>query len=104
MLEKLLCAEYGCVADSCFLCHELICWWRQYRTGKIVNIKKGQFLSPGAMRFAADKVVEAGNDQVMLTERNDFRVSGFDCRLSGYSEMQTLGFPVILDVTFFATT
>ena len=38
-------------------------------TGKIVNIKKGQFLSPESMRFAAQKVVDAGNNQVMLTDR-----------------------------------
>ena len=36
---------------------------------KVVNIKKGQFLSPLAMRFAAEKVVEAGNKEVMITER-----------------------------------
>ena len=69
-------------------------------TGKIVNIKKGQFLSPGAMRFAADKVVEAGNDQVMLTERGTtFGYQDLIVDYRGIPEMQTLGFPVILDVT-----
>ena len=75
-------------------------WMAAGHTGKIVNIKKGQFLSPGAMRFAADKVVEAGNDQVMLTERGTtFGYQDLIVDYRGIPEMQTLGFPVILDVT-----
>lgn len=70
------------------------------RTGKIVNIKKGQFLSPEAMRFAAEKVVEAGNDQVMLTERGTtFGYQDLVVDYRGIPEMQSLGYPVILDVT-----
>ena len=68
--------------------------------GKIVNIKKGQFLSPGAMRFAADKVVEAGNNEVMLTERGTtFGYQDLVVDYRGIPEMQTFGHPVILDVT-----
>ena len=52
------------------------------------------------MRFAADKVVEAGNDQVMLTERGTtFGYQDLIVDYRGIPEMQTLGFPVILDVT-----
>ncbi len=70
------------------------------QTGKMVNIKKGQFLSPGAMRFAADKVVEAGNNQVMLTERGTtFGYQDLVVDYRGIPEMQSFGFPVILDVT-----
>ena len=70
------------------------------RTGKIVNIKKGQFLSPEAMRFAAEKVVEAGNDQVMLTERGTtFGYQDLVVDYRGIPEMQSFGYPVILDVT-----
>ena len=70
------------------------------RTGKIVNIKKGQFLSPAAMRFAADKVVEAGNDQVMLTERGTtFGYQDLIVDYRGIPEMQAFGHPVVLDVT-----
>ena len=70
------------------------------QTGKIVNIKKGQFLSPGAMRFAADKVVEAGNDQVMLTERGTtFGYQDLLVDYRGIPEMKSFGHPVILDVT-----
>ena len=73
---------------------------RAARTGKIVNIKKGQFLSPAAMRFAADKVVEAGNDQVMLTERGTtFGYQDLIVDYRGIPEMQSFGHPVVLDVT-----
>lgn len=69
-------------------------------TGKGVDIQeKEQLLSPGAMRFAADKVVEAGNDQVMLTERGTtFGYQDLIVDYRGIPEMQTLGFPVIMDV------
>jgi 2-dehydro-3-deoxyphosphooctonate aldolase (KDO 8-P synthase) len=65
-----------------------------------VNIKKGQFLSPQAMRFAAEKVVEAGNPQVMLTERGTtFGYQDLVVDYRGIPEMQAFGHPVILDVT-----
>ena len=83
-----------------FLCRQTDLLLAAGKTGKTVNIKKGQFLSPGAMRFAADKVVEAGNDQVMLTERGTtFGYQDLIVDYRGIPEMQTLGFPVILDVT-----
>ena len=67
---------------------------------KAVNIKKGQFLSPLAMQFAADKVVEAGNKNVMITERGTtFGYQDLVVDYRGIPEMQTFGFPVILDVT-----
>ena len=69
-------------------------------TGKTVNIKKGQFLSPLAMRFAAEKVVEAGNKEVMITERGTtFGYQDLVVDYRGIPEMQTFGYPVILDVT-----
>ena len=52
-----------------FLCRQTSLLVAAAQTGKIVNVKKGQFLSPEAMRFAAEKVRDAGNPQVMLTER-----------------------------------
>ena len=64
------------------------------------HIKKGQFLSPMAMQFAADKVLEAGNKEVMLTERGTtFGYQDLVVDYRGIPEMQTFGFPVILDVT-----
>ena len=83
-----------------FLCRQTDLLVAAAKTGKIVNIKKGQFLSPGAMRFAADKVVEAGNRQVMLTERGTtFGYTDLIVDYRGIPEMQSLGHPVILDVT-----
>ena len=83
-----------------FLCRQTDLLVAAARTGKIVNIKKGQFLSPAAMRFAADKVVEAGNDQVMLTERGTtFGYQDLIVDYRGIPEMQSFGHPVVLDVT-----
>ena len=83
-----------------FLCRQTDLLVAAAKTGKIVNIKKGQFLSPGAMRFAADKVVEAGNRQVMLTERGTtFGYTDLIVDNRGIPEMQSLGHAVILDVT-----
>ena len=92
--EAEMAAEYVDVLQiPAFLCRQTDLLVAAARTGKIVNIKKGQFLSPEAMRFAAEKVVEAGNDQVMLGYQDlvvDYR---------GIPEMQSFGYPVILDVT-----
>lgn len=83
-----------------FLCRQTDLLVAAAKTGKIVNIKKGQFLSPEAMKFAADKVVEAGNDQVTLTERGvTFGYQDLIVDYRGIPVMQSFGHPVILDVT-----
>lgn len=83
-----------------FLCRQTDLLVAAANTGKVVNIKKGQFLSPNAMRFAVDKVVEAGNPNVMITERGTtFGYQDLIVDYRGIPEMQTFGFPVILDVT-----
>ena len=70
------------------------------RTGRAVNIKKGQFLSPEAMQFALQKVRDAGNDNVALTERGvSFGYQDLIVDYRGIPEMQRFGAPVILDVT-----
>ena len=99
--EAEMAAEYVDVLQiPAFLCRQTDLLVAAARTGKIVNIKKGQFLSPEAMRFAAEKVVEAGNDQVMLTERGTtFGYQDLVVDYRGIPEMQSFGFPVILDVT-----
>ncbi len=69
-------------------------------TGKIVNIKKGQFLSPESMRFAAQKVVDAGNNQVMLTDRGtSFGYHDLILDMRSIPIMQEGGWSVIVDVT-----
>ena len=99
--EAAMAAEYVDILQiPAFLCRQTDLLVAAAKTGKIVNIKKGQFLSPGAMRFAADKVVEAGNDQVMLTERGTtFGYQDLLVDYRGIPEMQTFGHPVVLDVT-----
>ena len=99
--EAAMAAEYVDVLQiPAFLCRQTDLLVAAAKTGKIVNIKKGQFLSPGAMRFAADKVVEAGNNEVMLTERGTtFGYQDLVVDYRGIPEMQTFGHPVILDVT-----
>lgn len=68
--EAAMAAEYVDVLQiPAFLCRQTDILIAAAKTGKVVNIKKGQFLSPLAMRFAAEKVVEAGNKEVMITER-----------------------------------
>ena len=99
--EAEMAAEYVDVLQiPAFLCRQTDLLVAAAKTGKIVNIKKGQFLSPGAMRFAADKVLEAGNSQVMLTERGTtFGYQDLLVDYRGIPEMQTFGHPVVLDVT-----
>ena len=99
--EAAMAAEYVDVLQiPAFLCRQTDLLVAAAKTGKIVNIKKGQFLSPEAMRFAADKVVEAGNDRVMLTERGTtFGYHDLIVDYRGIPLMQAFGYPVILDVT-----
>lgn len=99
--EADMAAEYVDVLQiPAFLCRQTDLLVAAARTGKIVNIKKGQFLSPEAMKFAADKVVEAGNSQVMLTERGTtFGYQDLVVDYRGIPVMQAFGHPVILDIT-----
>ena len=69
-------------------------------TGKIVNIKKGQFMAPEDILPAAEKARLAGNEQVMLTERgSSFGYHNLIVDFRGFEIMQNSGFPVIYDVT-----
>ena len=99
--EAAMAAEYVDVLQiPAFLCRQTDILIAAAKTGKVVNIKKGQFLSPLAMRFAAEKVVEAGNKEVMITERGTtFGYQDLVVDYRGIPEMQTFGYPVILDVT-----
>lgn len=99
--EAAMAAQYVDVLQiPAFLCRQTDLLVAAARTGKVVNIKKGQFLSAGAMRFAAEKVVEAGNHNVMLTERGTtFGYQDLVVDYRGIPEMQSFGFPVVLDVT-----
>jgi 2-dehydro-3-deoxyphosphooctonate aldolase (KDO 8-P synthase) len=83
-----------------FLCRQTDLLVAAGKTGKIVNIKKGQFLAPDSMKFAADKVVQTGNTQVMLTDRGTmFGYQDLIVDFRGIAEMKKTGFPVIVDIT-----
>lgn len=99
--EAAIAAEYVDVLQiPAFLCRQTDLLVAAAKTGKIVNIKKGQFLSPQAMKYAAEKVVEAGNKQVMLTERGTtFGYQDLVIDFRGIPQMQALGYPVVLDAT-----
>ncbi len=83
-----------------FLCRQTSLLVAAARTGKVVNIKKGQFVSPQVMRFAVDKVAQSGNPQIMLTERGTtFGYQDLVVDFRGIPEMQAFGVPVVLDCT-----
>ena len=94
-------AEYVDILQiPAFLCRQTELLVAAAKTGKMVNIKKGQFLSPEAMSFAVQKVIDAGNPQVAITERGTtFGYQDLIVDYRGIPEMQKNDCPVILDVT-----
>ncbi len=83
-----------------FLCRQTDLLIAAAKTGKMVNIKKGQFLSPAAMKHAIAKVRECGNNKVSITERGTtFGYQDLIVDFRGVPEMQQFGCPVIVDAT-----
>lgn len=83
-----------------FLCRQTDLLIAAAETGKIVNVKKGQFVSGEAMKFAVDKIRNAGNNKIMLTERGT--TFGYQDLVVDYRNipaMQAHGVPVVMDVT-----
>ena len=99
--EAEMAAEYVDVLQiPAFLCRQTDLLVAAAKTGKAVNIKKGQFLSPQAMKHAVQKVRDAGNDDVAVTERGTtFGYQDLIVDYRGISQMQEFDCPVILDVT-----
>lgn len=83
-----------------FLCRQTDLLVAAAETGKFVNIKKGQFLSGESMKFAVDKVKDAGNNNVILTDRgNTFGYQDLIVDFRGIPEMRSFGVPVVMDCT-----
>jgi 2-dehydro-3-deoxyphosphooctonate aldolase (KDO 8-P synthase) len=99
--EATMAAEYVDVLQiPAFLCRQTDILVAAAQTGKVVNVKKGQFLAPESMRFAIDKIVEMGNQNVMLTDRGTmFGYQDLIIDYRGIPAMQQNGYPVILDIT-----
>jgi len=99
--EAAMAAEYVDVLQiPAFLCRQSDLLLAAAKTGKWVNIKKGQFLSGASMAFAVEKVREAGNDRIMLTDRgNTFGYQDLVVDFRNIPEMQKNGVPVIMDIT-----
>ena len=94
-------AEYVDILQiPAFLCRQTNLLIAAAQTDKVVNIKKGQFLSADAMKFAMDKVVESGNSKVWLTERGTtFGYQDLVVDYRAIPQMQSFGVPVVLDCT-----
>jgi 2-dehydro-3-deoxyphosphooctonate aldolase (KDO 8-P synthase) len=83
-----------------FLCRQTDLLIAAGRTGRVVNIKKGQFVSPYDIRHAADKVASTGNNNILLTERgSSFGYNNLVVDMRGLQIMREFGWPVIFDAT-----
>jgi 2-dehydro-3-deoxyphosphooctonate aldolase (KDO 8-P synthase) len=99
--EAAIAAEYVDVLQiPAFLCRQTDLLLAAARTGKIINVKKGQFLSAGSMKFAVEKIQESGNPNVILTDRgNTFGYQDIIVDYRGIPEMRGFGVPVVMDCT-----
>jgi 2-dehydro-3-deoxyphosphooctonate aldolase (KDO 8-P synthase) len=99
--EAQMAADYADVLQiPAFLCRQTDLLVAAAKTGKWINIKKGQFLSGTSMKFAVEKVKESGNNNIMLTDRgNMFGYQDIVVDFRNIPEMQKTGVPVIMDIT-----
>lgn len=100
--EANMAAEYVDILQiPAFLCRQTELLVAAAKTGKMVNIKKGQFLAPASMRFACEKVRESGNDRLAVTERGTFFGYGdLVVDMRGIPQMkESCKCPVIMDIT-----
>jgi 2-dehydro-3-deoxyphosphooctonate aldolase (KDO 8-P synthase) len=99
--EASMAAEYVDVIQiPAFLCRQSDLLAAAAKTGKWVNIKKGQFLSGSSMRFAVDKVKDSGSSNIILTDRgNMYGYQDIVVDFRNIPEMQKIGVPVVMDIT-----
>jgi len=83
-----------------FLCRQTDLILAAAATGKVVNVKKGQFLAPRDMKNLVDKVLSKGNESILLTERGtSFGYNNLVVDMRGLADMQAFGYPVVFDAT-----
>ncbi|MCC7175655.1 MAG: 3-deoxy-8-phosphooctulonate synthase [Bryobacterales bacterium] len=83
-----------------FLCRQTDLLVAAGRTGRIVNVKKGQFVAPQDLRLAADKVASTGNTRILLTERgSSFGYHNLVVDMRGLAILRSHGYPVVFDAT-----
>lgn len=83
-----------------FLCRQTDLLFAAAKTGRVVNVKKGQFMSPHDMRNVVDKLHESGNESILLTERGaSFGYNNLVVDMRSFPIMRSLGYPVIFDGT-----
>ena len=99
--EAALAAQYVDILQiPAFLCRQTELLVAAAKTGKVINIKKGQFLSPESMKFATDKITASGNNNIILTDRGTmFGYNDLIVDFRGLVEMKDIGYPVVLDCT-----
>ena len=99
--EAVLTSQYVDVIQiPAFLCRQTDLLVAAAKTGCVINIKKGQFVAPESMKFAAQKVIDSGNKKVILTERGTmFGYQDMIVDFRGIIEMQKFNYPVVLDIT-----
>ncbi len=83
-----------------FLCRQTDLLLAAAATGRVVNVKKGQFLAPKDMRHVTGKLADSGNTRILLTERGtSFGYNNLVVDMRGLPMMRELGYPVVFDVT-----
>jgi 2-dehydro-3-deoxyphosphooctonate aldolase (KDO 8-P synthase) len=100
-------SQVGTAAEVCdilqipaFLCRQTDLLLAAGRTGRAVNVKKGQFLSPWEIGNAAEKIASTGNEKIILTERGaSFGYQNLVVDMRSFPIMRKLGYPVVFDVT-----
>jgi 2-dehydro-3-deoxyphosphooctonate aldolase (KDO 8-P synthase) len=100
-------SQVGPAAEVCdilqipaFLCRQTDLLLAAGRTGRVVNVKKGQFLSPWEIGNAAEKIASTGNEKIILTERGaSFGYQNLIVDMRSFPIMRKLGYPVVFDVT-----
>lgn len=99
--EAVVAAEYvDMLQIPAFLCRQTELLEAAGRTGKVINIKKGQFVAPADMALAADKVASTGNSRILLTERGTtFGYNNLVVDMRSLDIMRRSGYPVVLDAT-----